>query len=92
MPIWLTLMITVVAVAAIFLTTPSGQKLARAAGIKTSRAGEPPREDRDFLLRVCDGDEGEVAKRLEIERRRNPAMNEAQVYRKAIRSYMNGRE
>ena len=49
------------------------------------RAAAAPREDHDYLLRACGGDEEELARRLEAELRRNPHQSEAELYRRAIR-------
>jgi len=91
-PSWLMLVIAVVAVAAILLTTPVGQRAASALGIDGLAKNAPPKEDRDFLLRVCDGDRAEVARRLDAERGRGAELTEAQVYRRAIRTYMSSRQ
>lgn len=44
-------------------------------------------QDHDFLLTRCDGNEAELLRRLEAETRRNPGLSEAEVYRKAIRTW-----
>ena len=49
--------------------------------------GTTTSEDHEFLLERCNGDENELLRRLEVETRRNPGLNEAEVYRKAIRSW-----
>lgn len=46
-----------------------------------------PNEDHRFLLEKCRGDERELFRRLEVETRRNPELNEAELYRRAIRSW-----
>jgi hypothetical protein len=86
------LAIAVAAVTAIFLTTPAGQRMASGLRIDALVKDGPPKEDRDFMLRVCEGDREELNRRLDAERGRNPEMSEAQVYRRAIRTYMNSRE
>lgn len=91
MPSWLTLVIAVAAVVAIFSTTSAGQRLAASLGIDALLRKGPPREDREFLLQVCGGNRRKLAERLDAERRKNRAMSEAQVYRRAIRTYMKGR-
>jgi len=44
-------------------------------------------QDHEFLLTRCDGNETELLRRLEAETRRNPGLGEAEVYRKAIRTW-----
>jgi hypothetical protein len=86
------LVIAVAAVTAIFLTTPAGQRMASGLGIDALVKDGPPKDDREFMLRVCDGDRAELKRRLDAERSRNLDMSEAQVYRRAIRTYMNAKE
>ena len=49
--------------------------------------GTSVNQDHDFLLSRCNGDESELLRRLEAETRRNPGLSEAEVYRKAIRTW-----
>ena len=63
------------------------------SGMARAASGEPPEpttssgEDHDFLLARCNGSEQELLRRLEVETRRNPDLSDAEVYRKAIRSW-----
>jgi hypothetical protein len=75
-------------VIAIFLTTAPGQRLAKRFGIRDMTKGSAPRQDRDYLMRVCGDDVSEVEERLARARRRDPEMSEAEAYRKAIRSHL----
>ena len=89
MPSWLIVPIAVVAVTAVFLTTPSGQRLAGRLGLELPYLKGPARADRGFLLRVCSGDAAAVERLLEAERQRHPDLAEPEVYRRAIRTHMN---
>lgn len=91
MPTWLMMAIAVLAVLAIFATTPAGQRISAGLGLDALSKDWPPKEDRDFLLRACSDDRAEMERRLGDERSRNSALTEAQVYRRAIRTYMNSR-
>jgi hypothetical protein len=77
--------------ALVFSRTPGGRrvyaKLRGAAGPDSPPQKAAPNEDHAFLLTACDGDEDELLRRLEVEVRRNPDLDEAQVYRRAIRSW-----
>ena len=75
-------------VIAILFTTASGQRLAKRYGIRGLTKGSAPREDREYLLRVCGDDDARVEEMLARARRRNPEMSEAEAYRKAIRSHL----
>jgi hypothetical protein len=90
-PTWLVVPIAVLAVIAIYLTTPSGQRLAGVLGVPVPFGKGPAREDRDYLLRACGGDRREMARRLAMERARFPDLGEAEIHRRAIRTYMNDR-
>ena len=57
-----------------------------AAEVEAAGAGGG-RDDHAFLLDVCAGDGAEVLRRLEAEVRRNPGIDDAQAYRRAIRSW-----
>ncbi len=91
MPTWLTVLLTTAAVLAIYSTTASGQRLISRLGFDSLDRSGPPREDREYLLGVCGGDMTEVQRRLDAEHRRNANLSEAEIYRKAIRRYMNNR-
>jgi len=67
-----------------FLQQAENDAAASAAGASPARSG---RDDHDFLLAKCEGDEAELQRRLEAEVRRNPNLPEDQVYRRAIRSW-----
>lgn len=82
------------------MRTEPGARLRSAIGRRMMRAStraaaggsaEPPGtttgEDHRFLLEKCRGDERELFRRLEAEQRRNPRLDEAEVYRKAIRTW-----
>ena len=62
---WLTLLLAFGAAVAIFLTTPSGRRLASRLGLRGVGRGRAPRKDREYLLRVCHGSKAEVDRRLE---------------------------
>jgi len=85
---WLTILVASAAALAIFLTMPTGRRLASRLGIRRVSGGRAPREDREYLLCVCNGSKGAVARLLEAERARNPQMSEAETYRKAIRTHL----
>jgi hypothetical protein len=70
-------------------TTPAGRRWRRRLGI--DRSGRAPKDDREYLLRVCRGDAAQVQRLLEHERRGDPEMTEAQAYRRAIRRYLRDR-
>ena len=70
-------------------TTPTGRRWRRRLGL--DRSGRAPREDRDYLLRVCHGDAAQVERLLERERQGHPEMTEAQAYRLAIRRLLRDR-
>jgi len=72
----------------IFSTTPAGKRLMDRMGLDLSRKARAPAEDRDYLLRVCGGDRQELERRLDLARRNNVEMSEAEAYRKAIRAHL----
>jgi len=78
-------------VVAIFSTTPRGQALIARLGLRRLQKGAASEEDRAFLLRACGGDADQVEARLATVRERYPEWTEAQLYRRAIRTYMNAR-
>jgi hypothetical protein len=84
----LMVLLVLVAIIAIFATTPAGKRLSVRLGLNLSCKGRAPQEDHDYLLRVCNGDFTELGERLTAARRNNPEMTEAEVYRRAIRVYL----
>ena len=88
----LTAIFVAIAVVAIFATTAKGQAWITRLGLRRFQKGAAPDEDRAYLLRVCGGDTAAVEARLDAERARYPDWSEAQIYRRAIRTYMNARE
>ncbi len=91
MPDWLVVVLGVAVIAAIVSTTPLGRRLRAALPFRALRAGRAPRKDREYLLRVCEGDPARVERLLAEARRHDPEMSEAQAYRRAIRSYLRDR-
>lgn len=90
----MTVLVVVAGLAAmlwIFSTMPQGRRLLARLGVRTKRGGGAPRDDREYLLRVCDGDPAKVARLLELEREAWPEISEAQAYRRAIRRYLRDR-
>ncbi len=87
----LMLLVAVVTVSAIFSTTNRGRRWLGAMGVSNFRIKRIPAEDLEFLLDSCGRDTAEVKRRLEAERIRYPALDEAQIYRKAIRREIRGR-
>jgi len=85
---WIVL-ICVAVIVWIASTTPTGRRWRRRLGL--DRSDRAPREDRDYLLRVCDGDAARAERLLERERRDYPEMTEAQAYRRAIRRLLRDR-
>jgi hypothetical protein len=79
------LVLAVVATLAIFATTRHGRELAKRIGFRDHVKGAASREDVAYLCDACSGDLGEVARRIELERRRVPELSEAEHYRRAIR-------
>ena len=90
MPAWLIGILGLAAIAAILATTPRGRRLRQQLPGRL-RAGGAPAQDREYLLRVCNGDAGRVERLLDLERARDPEMSEARAYRLAIRRYLRDR-
>lgn len=88
MPRWLILMLGLAVIGAIFASTPAGRRLRARLPVARLRAGAAPKQDREYLLRVCDGDPERVRRLLDHERAANPEMTEAQAYRRAIRRHL----
>ena len=70
-------------------TTRVGRRFRSRVGI--DRGDRAPVDDREYLLRVCNGDRDQVARLLELERRGRPELTEAQAYRRAIRRHLRDR-
>ncbi len=85
---WIMAIVALVAAIAIFLTTPRGAEIARRSGLRLPSRDAVPKEDRDYLLRVCGGDPTAVASMLDAARVHNPDMSEKEAYRKAIRTHL----
>jgi len=85
---WIVL-ICVACIVWIASTTPLGRRWRRRLGF--DRSGRAPRDDREYLLRACNGDAAQVQRLLDHERRGQPEMTEAQAYRRAIRRYLRDR-
>ena len=88
MPTWLILVLGVAAIAAIYSTTPAGRRLRARLPVAGLRTGRAPKQDREYLLRVCNGDPRRVERLLDLARSHNPEMTEAEAYRRAIRSHL----
>jgi hypothetical protein len=89
---WLPALLAAAALVALLATTPAGRRLRARLGVGRGRGDRAPQEDHDFLLRACGGDEAKLTGLLEAELRRNPALSEAQLYRKAIRRWFAQRD
>ena len=87
----MTLLIVAVAVALIFLTTPRGRRVAAWLGVSNPFRGGVDRDTRRYLLDACGGSRAELARRIEAERSRFPELDEAALYRRAVRTLMNER-
>lgn len=85
---FLTIVVVIVAVAAIFLTTRRGKEISAQLGLEMPGKNKVPEEDRDYLLRVCGGDVEELQRRLAATRKNNPELSEAGAYRRAIREHL----
>jgi hypothetical protein len=85
---WLIVLAATAAAVAIFLTTKRGVALSKHLGLRFSSNDAAPREDRDYLLRVCGGDHRAVAALLEEARIHDSEMSEKDAYRKAIRAQL----
>jgi hypothetical protein len=86
------LLISLAAVLAIFFSTDRGRRWTRGLGLPFRSGRRVPAEDCDFLLAACGDDPREVGRRLENERKLRPALDEAQLYRRAIRTELRARE
>jgi hypothetical protein len=90
-PTWIMLPIAVLAVLALVLTTATGKRWAAWLGIPSPFRGGVPPDTRDHLLKLCGGDRKKMSRRLDVERQRYPALDEAALYRRAMRTAMNER-
>jgi len=90
-PSWILAAITAAAVLAIFLTTDRGKRWAARLGVSNPFQGGVDHETRAWLLDACGGDRRDVERRIERERARFPGLDEAAVYRRAVRTLMNER-
>jgi hypothetical protein len=88
LPSWLVVVLGLGFVAAVVLTTPAGRRWRQRLPIAALRAGRAPKEDREYLLRVCDGDPARVASLLAQEQETDPELSEAAAYRRAIRRHL----
>jgi len=85
---WLMIIAALAAAVAIFMTTPRGAEIARKLGLRLSFKDTAPKEDRDYLLKICGGDTRVVAAMLDAARIHDPDMSEKDAYRKAIRAHL----
>ena len=85
---WIGAVLVLILVVAVFLTTTTGKRWASRLGLALPLPGNAPKQDRDYLLRVCESDRKRVTEMLAEARRHNPDMNEAEAYRKAIRVHL----
>jgi hypothetical protein len=85
---WLIVLISLGFVGWILWTMPIGQRVAQQLGMRGFRKQGAPQEDREFLLRACDGDHERVRMLLDKARANQPEMTDAQAYRRAIRTHM----
>jgi hypothetical protein len=86
------LVLVIAATLAVFATTERGRRIAKRIGFRDHVKGAAPSEDVAYLLDACGGDAGEVARRLDVERRRVPDLTEAEHYRRAIRKALADRD
>lgn len=70
---------------AVFATTTVGRKIAKRIGLRDHVSGAATSEDVSYLLSACGGDRSALEERIEAERLRYPALDEADHYRRAIR-------
>ena len=85
------LLIVAVAVVLIFLSTPRGRRLAARFGVRNPLRGGVDADTRRYLLDACGGRRSELVRRVEDERRRFPDLDEAALYRRAVRTLMRER-
>ncbi|MBW2241689.1 MAG: hypothetical protein JRH01_06855 [Deltaproteobacteria bacterium] len=87
----LVVLVSLVALGALFLSTSTGRSLLERLGIQPLR-GRAPKDDRTFLLKACGGDGALVRERLAAERGRFPQATDAELHRKAIRRWFQERD
>ncbi|MCP5060502.1 MAG: hypothetical protein GY937_27710 [bacterium] len=87
----LIVLVSLLALGALFLSTTAGRRLAERLGLPPLR-DKVPKEDRAFLLKACDGNRGRVRERLDAERVRSPDASDAELHRKAIRRVFQERD
>jgi len=84
---WFGGLIVLAAMLAIFATMPAGQRVLARLGLRGLTKGAASDDDLDFLLKVCNGDHREVARRLDAARSPGRELAEAELYRRAIRTW-----
>lgn len=87
----LIIVVSLAAVAALFVTTGAGKRLWKRAGMREIE-GRASNEDQDFLLDALKGDVAAVQERIERERQRFPDLTEHELYRRAIRTWFQEKE
>lgn len=85
---WIMVIAALAAALAIFATTPRGAALAQRLGLRIPGKDRAPKEDVDYLLRVCGDDPEAVAALLAEARVHDSDMSEKDAYRKAIRAHL----
>lgn len=86
----LVILVSLLALGALLLSTAPGRRVGERLGIPPLR-GRAPKDDRAFLLKACQGDRSQLRERLATERDRWPGSSEAELYRKAIRTWFQER-
>lgn len=76
---------------ALLLTTEAGKRWAAWLGLPSPFRSGVDKDTRDYLLKLSGGDRREMGRRLAAERQRFPALDEAAIYRRAMRTAMNER-
>lgn len=81
-------LLALAAAGAIFATTRPGRRLLRRLGLPEpgARGTSPSREQRRMLLRACQGDRAVMERLLDAERKKFPAMSEAEITRRVLRA------
>lgn len=73
---------------AIFFTTATGRRIADDIGFRPGMKDPAPKQDRAYLLRICNGDVSAVDAMLEAARSKRPELTEREAYRAAIRAHL----